>query len=61
MALARKLRIGLFDRLSNSSSVPGFELTDDDKNRASRQGLLGLAAGLLGTGGGFGNALGAGI
>jgi hypothetical protein len=61
MALARKFRIGLFDRLNGPSGVPGFELSEDDKNRASRQGLLGLAAGLLGTGGGFGNALGAGI
>lgn len=53
----RDYRIGLFDRLNGNSGG----LTDDDKDRATRQGLLGLAAGLLGTGGGFGNALGAGL
>lgn len=57
----RNFRIGLFDRLNGDSGVPGFELSDADKDRAARQGLLGLAAGLLGTGGGFGNALGSGI
>src|ERR1044072_5292292 len=50
-------RIGLFDRLNGDS----FGLNDAEKDRATRQGLLGLAAGLLGTRGGFGNALGAGI
>lgn len=56
MALSN-FRVGLFDRLNGDS----FGLSDDDKDRATRHGLLGLAAGLLGTGGGFGNALGAGI
>lgn len=54
----KNYRIGLFDRLNGDS---GLGLSDDDKDRATRQGLLGLAAGLLGTGGGFGNALGAGL
>lgn len=61
MALARKLRVGLFDRLNPQSGSAAFGLTDDDKNYAARQGLLGLAAGLLGGGGGFGNALSRGI
>lgn len=57
MAIARKFRAGLFDRLN--SSPGGF--TDDDKDKTARQGLLALASGLLGTGGGFGNALSTGI
>lgn len=57
MALAKKFRVGLFDRLNPSSS----ELEDQEKDSAARQGLLALASGLLGTGGGFGNALASGL
>lgn len=53
----RDYRIGFFNRLGSGSS----DLTDDEKDRSVRQGLLGLAAGLAGTGGGFGNALANGI
>lgn len=60
MAIGRNFRVGLFDRLSGPGGT-GFDYTEDDKNRISRQGLLGLAAGLLGTGGGFGNALSNGL
>lgn len=55
-AAKRDWRASLFDRL-----MPDGGLEDDDKEAAMRQGLLGLASGLLGTGGGFGNALSAGI
>lgn len=54
----RDWRASLFDRLNPDADL---SLADDDKAAISRQGLLGLAAGLLGTGGGFGNALSAGI
>lgn len=54
----RDWRASLFDRLNPDDTLG---LTDADKSRLGRQALLGLASGLLGTGGGFGNALGAGI
>lgn len=52
----RSWQASLFDRLN-----PESDLGDPSKEAITRQGLLGLAAGLLGTGGGFGNALGSGI
>jgi hypothetical protein len=52
----RDWRASLFDRLN-----PDSDIGDADKSKLGRQALLGLASGLLGTGGGFGNALGAGI
>jgi hypothetical protein len=57
MAFARNLRVGLFDKLNPST----FGLDDKEKDSAARQGLLALASGLLGSGGGFGNALAHGI
>lgn len=47
----------MFDRLVPSE----LGLSDDDKERLGRQGLLSIASGLLSNGGGFGNALGEGI
>lgn len=44
----------MFDRLVSSD----IGLSDDDKERLGRQGLLSIGAGLLSNGGGFGNALG---
>ncbi|MFD0738227.1 D-Ala-D-Ala carboxypeptidase family metallohydrolase [Lysobacter koreensis] len=54
----RDWRASLFDKLNPDG---GLGLSDDDKERMGRQGLLQLASGLLSTNGGFGNALGAGI
>lgn len=50
-------RAGLFDRLMPND----LGLSEDDRDKLGRQGLLSLGLGLLTNGGGFGNALGQGI
>lgn len=50
-------RSGLFDRLMPND----LGLSEDDRDKLGRQGLLHLGLGLLSNGGGFGNALGEGI
>lgn len=54
----RDWRASLFDKLNPGADA---DMSDDDRERLGRAGLMQLASGLLGTGGGFGNALAAGL
>lgn len=54
-------KTSLFDRLYGADPNDPYAPNEAVKRRSINQGLLQLGAGLLGTGGGFGNALGAGI
>lgn len=53
----RSMYASVFDKF-----VPGgSDYSDEDKDKLARQGLLNLGLTMLQTGGGFGNALGAGV